>query len=71
MRSWLKNGSFFLWFGAAAAIAVTVSFFFPRGKAPEFGDFPERGIYTHHLGTRWFDPMCLEAYICKEWVSFS
>ena len=56
MHSWLKNGSFFLWFGAAAAIAVTASFLFPRGKAPEFGDFPEKGVYTHHLGTLWFDP---------------
>ncbi|MBQ3389134.1 MAG: DUF1573 domain-containing protein [Thermoguttaceae bacterium] len=56
MRSWLKNGSFFLWFGAAAAIAVAASFFLPRGKAPEFGDFPERGVYMHHLGTLWFDP---------------
>ena len=56
MWSWLKNGSFYLWIGGLATIAVMVSLFLPRAKTPEFGDFPERGIYTHHLGTRWFDP---------------
>ena len=56
MWSWLKNGPFHLWFGGLATIAVMVSLFLPRAKTPEFGDFPERGIYTHHLGTRWFDP---------------
>ena len=56
----LKTGSFPLWIGAAATVAVIVSFFLPREKSYEFGDFPARGVYTHHLGTRWYDPNNIE-----------
>ena len=60
MLTRLKTGSFPLWIGAAATVAVIVSFFLPREKEYEFGDFPESGVYTHHLGTRWFDPNHIE-----------
>lgn len=60
MLTRLKTGSFPLWIGAAATVAVIVSFFLSREKEYEFGDFPESGVYTHHLGTRWFDPNHIE-----------
>ncbi|MGI5832656.1 MAG: hypothetical protein ACOX6D_09050 [Thermoguttaceae bacterium] len=55
------KGALLLWLGVLAIVAIIAPSSFTQEnfpvEKPLIGDYPEKGVYVHHLGTRWFDPI--------------